>query len=230
MKMSMGYYQYFSKGWKYILPHNSESLMDVIEFIKKENPDVVSFAEIDGKSWRSKDVDQVDFISKKTNLQNSYFFQTRKVGHWINQGNAILTKYKVTNNRQIKLPGYGEKRYLCSVDIDLGGVSIKYYTTHLSTNKQINLAQRYFIVQKINEVNQLKILTGDFNVEIDSLHIIKNNTSMIDIGFKKTFPVWQASKTLDHIFVSEEMAVVGVKTYNDKCFSDHYPIGIDIVL
>ena len=106
MCMSEGYSQYFTKGWKYIFPHNSDSLSDVIEFIKKEKPDIVTFAEIDGASWRSKNIDQVKSISEQTNLKYNHFFLTRSVNNWINQGNAIISKYPVyaENQGTIQLP------------------------------------------------------------------------------------------------------------------------------
>ncbi len=228
MKMSKGYWQYITNGWKYILPHNSDSLKDVIKFINKEKPDVVSFAEIDGSSWRSKNIDQVKLISKETNLAYNHFYKTRGNGRWINQGNAIISKYELKNNTQIKLPGYGEKRYLCSSDIKIGNQNIKYYTTHLSTNKQINVAQRYFIAKKISEELGLKILTGDFNIERDELNIIKNHTNMTDIELQNTFPAWAPVKILDHIFVSNNFNIKEVDIYAGVNFSDHLPIGLKI--
>ncbi len=228
MCMSKGYSQYFTNGWKYIFPHNSISLNDVIEFIKKEKPDAVMFAEIDGTSWRSKNIDQVKIISEKTSLKYNHFFPTRVSGKWINQGNAIISKYELDNNTQIKLPGYGEKRYLCSSNIVIENRVVKYYTTHLSTNKQINLAQRYFIAKKLKRSKNTTILTGDFNIEKDSLEIIKKYTNMNDVDLKKTFPTWNPTKILDHIFVSNDCEVKKVHVYNEALFSDHLPIGVNI--
>ncbi len=228
MYMSKGYLQYITKGWKYIFPHDSISLNDAVKFIKKEKPDVVMFAEIDGSSWRSKDIDQVKIISKKTSLKYNHFFPTRVMGKWINQGNAIISKYELNNNTQIKLPGYGEKRYLCSSNIVIENSVIKYYTTHLSTNKQINLAQRYFIAKKLKRNKDTTILTGDFNIEKDSLEIIKKYTNMNDIKLKETFPTWNPAKILDHIFISNDCEIKKVYVCNETRFSDHLPIRVSI--
>lgn len=226
MHMVSGHAQYLTSGWKYLFPHNSDALDDVINFIKKEDPDFVSFAEIDSSSWRSKYRDQVEFISQKTELSHFVFFPTRVNGSWIVQGSAILSKYPIADSMQIKLPGYGEKRYLCKANIKFDKYTLQYYTTHLSTNKKLNIAQRYFIAKKMCSVQTPAILTGDFNIGKDEMQIIKDNTCLDDVVFEPMFPSWKPTMILDHIFVSKEFDVQKIVTYDDEKFSDHLPIGI----
>jgi endonuclease/exonuclease/phosphatase family metal-dependent hydrolase len=228
MMITKSYGQYFQQGWKYFLPHNSIGLEKVVNFLNKEKPDIVSLAEIDSYSWRSKQVDQVKFISQKTDLKESVFFSTHRLGQLINQGNAILSKYSLTKTAQQRLPGFGERRYLCQAEIDLGQQKLLYFITHLSTNKNVNIAQRNFIAKKILNHNQPAILTGDFNSEKDCLNIIANNTKMNEIQFKPTFPTWQPRFTLDHIFIHQDYKIVNKQIYEKAKFSDHLPIGAEI--
>jgi len=227
MYMVSGHMQYLTSGWKYIFPHNSRALTNVINFIRKESPDIVSFAEIDGPSWRSKKINQVKVISQKTGLEYFTFFPTRVQGRWINQGNAILSRHPIGHTTQIKLPGYGEKRYLCRADISLGKCVVQYYTTHLSTDKKINIAQRYFIAKKLQHIKIPAILTGDFNIGKDDMQIIKDNTDLNDVVFEPMFPSWQPKMILDHVFMTQEFVVQKSVTYVDEKFSDHLPIGVE---
>jgi endonuclease/exonuclease/phosphatase family metal-dependent hydrolase len=226
MRMTKGHVQYLTSGWKYLLPHNSDALKDVVEFINKEKPDIVSFAEIDDCSFRTKQCNQVGVISQKTHLEHFIFFPTRVSGMWINQGNAILSKYPIANSNQEQLPGRGEKRYLCSADIFVDKNKLKLYTTHLSTTKKRNVMQREFIASKMQQVQVPAILTGDFNIGAREMQIIKHKTNFKDIKFENTFPSWKPKMILDHIFVSKEFNVQQSKTYIEEKFSDHLPIGI----
>jgi endonuclease/exonuclease/phosphatase family metal-dependent hydrolase len=230
MKMIQGHRQYFTSGWKYLFPHNSIALKDVVDFVNREKPDIVSFAEIDGVSWRSKGLNQIKEISNATHLEHSDFFVTRVQGNWIQQGNAVLSRYPILNTKQIKLPGRGERRYLCNANIDVESHILKFYTTHLSTSKQRNKMQRQFIAKKMNSIKTPAILTGDFNIGAEEMKIIKSQTCLRDIKFEPMFPSWKPNIILDHIFVSKECKVIKNTTYKDAIFSDHLPIGIECEL
>lgn len=228
MHITQGYMQYVTSGWKYVLPHNSKGLQDVITFIQRENPDIVSFAEIDGPSWRSKGLDHVKEICTATELRYHAYFPTRKTGTWVNQGSAILSRYPLSDSTQMKLPGYDESRYLCSASIDVEGEKITYKTTHLSTNEKLNSAQRFFIAKKLQKIDGPAILTGDFNIEKYKLGLIVSHTDFNDLDFDKTFPSWHPRHTLDHMFISSHGQAENITTYTDEHFSDHLPIGATI--
>ncbi|MEA3323172.1 MAG: endonuclease/exonuclease/phosphatase family protein [Patescibacteria group bacterium] len=227
MRMVNGHMQYLTSGWKYLFPHNSDGLEDVVTFINREQPDIVSFAEIDDCSLRTKQCNQVDVIGQKTHLEHTIFFPTRVSGKWIHQGNAILSRYPISSSEKIQLPGSGEKRYLCRADIIINKKTLQFFTTHLSTTKKRNKRQRQFIADTMQKINTTAILTGDFNIGAQEMTIIKNQTSFVDVQFTPMFPSWKPEVILDHIFVSGGCSVKKSTTYVNEKFSDHLPIGVE---
>ena len=96
-------------------------------------------------------------IGKKTGLNKFYYTHTRA-------GNAIMTKRTVVSNNGFGLASCYETRSLQKTVINVNGVNISFYNTHLSYQEncpQIQLESAYNIIK--NDVNPV-ILVGDFNV------------------------------------------------------------------
>lgn len=228
--ITKGYWQYFTRGWKYFLPNNTKNVKSLINFINKEKLDIISFAEIEGGSWRSKSVNQVDLISKKTGLNHQKFFPSYRMGKIINQGNAILSKHPILSVKSQKMPGKGESRYLVKAKIKIGKKKITYFTTHLSLKKKYNSKQIKFIANEVKKQKGSVVLTGDFNADEKALVILKKNLRLNKVSSSNTFPSWNPHLTLDHVFLSKDFKVRKKHFFKNVKISDHVPISVEMSL
>ncbi len=157
----------------------------IIEKIKSLNPDIIYLQEADIQSKRSAFVDQVQMILDNTDLNYGVYASQWQADYVpsdgvgkVNSGNAILSKYELTNAERIPLslieedPGYVQyfylRRNLLKTDITINEKNIVLYGTHTSaySNDGTKLKQLKTIKEKIDETNsegKTFILGGDFN-------------------------------------------------------------------
>lgn len=228
--ITKGYWQYFTKGWKYFFPNNTKNVKDLISFINKEKLDIISLAEIEGGSWRSKSVNQVNLINKETDLHYQKFFPAHQMGKIINQGNAILSKYPILSVKSQKMPGKGESRYLVKAKIKINERTVTYFTTHLSLKKKYNSKQVEFISNEVKKQKGLVILTGDFNVDEQALISLRKKLKLNKIEAAGTFPSWKPNHNLDHVFFSKEFRIRKKYIFKNVKISDHIPISVEMSL
>ncbi len=157
----------------------------IIAKIKSLNPDIIYLEEADIQSKRSAFVDQVQMILDNTDLNYGVYasqWQTDYVPSdgvgKVNSGNAILSKYKLTNAERIPLqligedPGYVQyfylRRNLLKTTVNVSNKDIVLFGTHTSaySNDGTRLKQLKTIKKTIDETNsegKTFILGGDFN-------------------------------------------------------------------
>ncbi len=83
----------------------------IVAWIRTQDPDILFLQEVDVHATRSADIDQVQYILDRTALNygvyasqwKSHWIPTHNLGH-VNSGNAILSKYKLSNAQRIALP------------------------------------------------------------------------------------------------------------------------------
>lgn len=153
--------------------------------IKEVNPDILFIQEADVNAKRSAFVDQVQFLLDSTNMNYGVYASQWKAKHIpsdgigkMNSGNAILSKWKLTDAKRIPLPliesqnfvvrYFYLKRNLLEVKLEQAGKSIQLLTTHASAyaqddtkKKQLEIIKSH--VDSINNEGKQFILGGDFN-------------------------------------------------------------------
>ncbi len=157
----------------------------VVKKITNMNPDILFLQEIDIDSKRSAYVDQLQYILDNTGFNYAYYGSQWKsdyvpsdgIGR-VNSGNAILSKYELSNAERIPLSLIDEqagivqyfylRRNLLKADVKIGDKTIIALNTHTSAYSTDGT--------KINQLNEIKtevdlidsegkdfILGGDFN-------------------------------------------------------------------
>lgn len=225
---SKGYFGYVTTLFRNFVPHSNKPLYDLSEYINHEDIDIVALMEVDGGSFRTKHLSQVQILSKLTKLPYHSFNPTYKFGKLINQGDGLLSKFPEHNREYYKLHSK-HPRYFEFATSFINDQKIKLVVTHLSLGKKDRIRELKQIASVLSKDPTPKILMGDFNTEnLDELELIKD-IGLKPVHNKKTFPSWKPKKSIDHIFISSEFEVI--TTYLCPLLvSDHLGVVVELKL
>lgn len=234
-----------------------ESPDNIIELIKKCQPDIVCGQELITNSHNKKFPKEAEYIADKI----AYSFFYHEADTWSppkygkeSQGNAIFSRYPINSKRfEYLYPAahnpknaMSEGRVYLEIKINFPNSKLVIGTTHLSffpkfiveQKRAMELNKLEFIIRKKRK-NYL--LTGDFNATPDSLIVktilkyLKNAGPELNLATWTTKPfdyhgLFKANKLrwrLDYIFKTADLKVVSAKIINTD-YSDHLPILISI--
>ncbi|MCM2997777.1 endonuclease/exonuclease/phosphatase family protein [Paenibacillus cellulositrophicus] len=150
-------------------------------------------------------------------------------------GTAILSKYPILRSDNVLLSSFGdEQRGVLHAVVNLRGVHVDVYNTHLGLDAASRKAQVQEIVNLASAVKGPKLLTGDFNAEPDSPEfqallaskLFVNSFQGVENAY--TFPADQPSETIDYIVTSPEVQHSNPRVIATEA-SDHRPIAVDVV-
>lgn len=199
INVTKGFQDYLLKIWRYFLPHNCENLKGIKELINKNKIDVLTLLEVDGKCFRSKNIDQSLLISKITNLKNRVFFPNNIIFNWIKMGNSLLSNNSLINKKNYLLSGGVENRGLGMCELLINNKRITLFFTHLSTSRNYRknqISQISSIIKKLPK-NRVVIMSGDFNTDNN-----KELTSLTRLGFSTssvpTYPSWNPKRSFQN--------------------------------
>ena len=242
----------------------------VAKFIQETNPDFVAIQEI---VRDLEDSVYPEFKSKRGvekvvgNLYHNIFFGPlwvtdafrkegkihRDFGGLIEQGNEILSKYKITeaaNEHFYKTYAYAldwtnwkkedHGRALQTVEFDVNGKKLQILNIHGiwtedKKGDERTIDECKFVVKKAKEKNIPTIITGDFNLlpETESIQLLNKKFRNLIDEFKitSTRPDFNdgletGRNVVDYIFVSDEVKVNNFQVL-DTNITDHLPLLLD---
>jgi len=228
---------------------HGKHLVEIKEHIRKSNPDIIGLQEViemvkNGKKWNL-----AEEIAKELGYEWVYFraFTNETSDPIYDQGNAILSKYKIDKATCYFLSGpeiyektaESEPRIAIDAHISFGERMLHIITTHLAYSFQF----RHSKVRDLQVNNLLKtidpnntVLMGDFNSPNDSEVIKRISTVIQNADTNPTDPTWtvypfdyhghvetELKHRLDHIFLSNDLRVEKFEVENSKG-SDHLPV------
>ncbi len=223
------YRQYFTKGWKHVLPHGSRSrnLDRIAEVVS--GFDVVGLQEIDGGSIRSGFVNQVEFLSHAAGFPYWYAQTNRDLGPLAQHGNGLLTRIAPQGLEDHKLPGMIPGRGAVFVRLPYAGDELVIVMLHLSLGKQSRQRQLAYVAEQVAHERQV-VLMGDMNTPMTQL---LENSPLKDLNLQPaeqvgpTYPAWQPALALDHVLVSDNLVINDYQVLDCR-ISDHLPIAVEI--
>lgn len=208
----------------------------IAETIARCRPDIVALQEVDVGRKRSGGADQAQMVAAHLKLA-SYFHPALHLESE-QYGDAILTALPTKVIHAGPLPSVGEPRGAIWVAVDLGGVTLQVFNTHLGLRRR----------ERIRQVSTLlgpewlgspecrdrpTLVMGDFNAVPSSVPYRMlarhGRDALVETGarirptFHSRFPVFR----LDHIFVSGGVRAVEAQVVADpktRVSSDHLPV------
>ena len=235
------WYQYLF-FWRIFFPPKKLD-QQIVDELKKLNPDVVALIEVDTGSLRSRGKDEVVFFEKGLGMRN--FVEKVKYGvtGWLKffhhvpildkQANAIISKFPL---EKVKYHVFheGTKRMIIEATISIKQKKVTLLVAHLALGPKTRALQIKELIGIVNKIKNPVVLMGDFNTfngETEIKNLLTKTHLNDKIALDKesiplTEPAWHPAKRLDYILTSPQIKVNKYSVLH-YAFSDHLPLMID---
>lgn len=219
------YKEYLTQGWRQLFHsvHKNSTLESIAELIS--DYDVVCIQEVDLGGRRSNFKCQVDVLLELSSHIEASSQQNRVVGNVSRHGNAIFSKYPMSDIQDLKLPGRRQGRGAIVARIE-APKPFHVMNVHMSLGVADQMLQVDYLIENA-PVDTPLIIKGDFNCGSMSAPLERLSQELdlkvLTTPHHRSYPSWKPRKDFDHIlmsphFFSKEANVV------DAIFSDHRPV------
>lgn len=190
---------------------NKNILMDIINFLKSENADVICLQEV---------LESIHLkILKSLGIQG-YFLKTVELKS-DNYGIAIYFRGFRYFIKSFYLTSKKEQRGFIHLNLIEKNKKINIINTHLGLSEEIRRLQIREMYNYIKSLSGEKIICGDFNQKNVSIKHYYDLANLFNYANVETF--WPTKSRIDYIFISKNIVPI---EYNVGFInlSDHYPI------
>ena len=224
--------------------------------IRAHQPDIVGVQEVDRFWARSGNEDEPAALASALGMPHRCYAANldhqpdvhSTVPH--QYGTVILSRFPILECTNTLLPrtGDAEQRGLTLAVINVQGISLRFYNTHLHTTSTDRVLQTAEIARILDAAgNAPTLLMGDFNARRTSPELAPIQSRLVDAWQKAGKPTadnpdgltsparlsGQPTSRIDSIFVSPAITVDSVHVPLDaqtRVASDHYPVVATIAL
>ena len=209
----------------YNIRHGGDANLDMSKLagnITKLGLDIVGLQEVDQLTRRVEGIDTMQELCDATGYAYYCFFKAIdfRGGEY---GVGVLSKYPIVETERILLPSEGyEQRVLGRATVNVDGVLIPFFVTHLSYEDLSIRTEQFARVAEILKAYDGFILTGDFNTaNFAEFSVIENAYTVNNSEQKRvTFP--GGSAAIDNIVYHTEAWSFGAPKTYAASYSDHY--------
>lgn len=204
----------------------------IAKVIMSCKPDIVALQELDEKTGRTKQIDQPERLAKLTGMQVVFGANIKFGGG--RYGNAVLTRYEITNSSNVKLPNLnsGEQRGLLMVELDRTPFGpLTFLATHFDHRRdgQERLLSARMINEKIKfDESRMYFLAGDFNDVVGSppLNELEKHWTRSNDTILPTVPVGKPVRQIDFVFYHPDQRIScrATRVLPEAIASDHRAI------
>lgn len=209
-----------------------KSLDRVAQLIHHEKIAIAGINEVETLSPRTGFTNQPKKLAQARDMVYSYG-PTIRLGPIGFFGNAVLSRYPLTQYKNIILPGSGGREARCCLKTVLRVTKgfLTVFSTHLSLNVVDRKAQVEVLANLVKAEQNPVVLMGDFNCGTTELHPL--NEVMVDAGLQfgsmNTYPYDNPGHRIDYIFISPTITCTDLYIPNCNA-SDHLPVVADLQL
>jgi len=231
-------------------------LQAAIAVIREHDPDIVGLQEVDRHWGRSAGADQPELLAAALGMPHTCYganlsHQPDAHADRTHQyGTLILSRHPILTCGNTLLPRTGvaaEQRGVTLAIIDVNGVTLRFYNTHLHVAAADRLLQTPVIAQAIDVAASPIVVVGDFNAQPTAKELEPIATRLTDAWARAgvrdagnpdglTSPAEPDSAPrhrIDYAFVSPSVAIRAARVVVDgktHLASDHYPLVVDLTL
>ncbi len=218
--------------WSGYFRDTIQNTLDLADFIKSMEPDVVGLVEVDAGSFRSGRRNQAEMIAERIGHFHSYRSKYGKTGMlrklplMNKQGNAFLTKDTFKN---VGFHYFKEGVKKLVIELELRDLNI--YLVHLALGYRIRQSQLADLYALVKSSDKPHIIAGDLNTRWGEheikLFLAATGLQNADKYQTPTYPSWAPKRHLDFILYSPGLKVKRFWVPYVS-FSDHLPLVCDI--
>ncbi len=209
-------------------------LQRIADVVKRENPDVVAFQEVDVNIKRTGRIDEATMLGELTGYKPFFGKAIPLTGG--EYGNAIITKDPgAVVVKHLPLPGK-EPRCMFAVQVKSAkGTPFVFACTHLCLAEENRLKSTEIIAEWVKGLDKPAILVGDMNCTPTSAPYKAFAETWDTTWGDKPQPTHRADKprsSIDHCFTFPKQAweVAEIKVIEEPVASDHRPIKVTLIL
>jgi endonuclease/exonuclease/phosphatase family metal-dependent hydrolase len=199
----------------------------IAEVIRETKPDSVGVQERHRGTWKARFRDQAAELERLTGMQ---LFFGRAMGNGRSEyGNAVLTRGTIVDTHIDPLPGKGEPRSMLGATIDVDGVRLIAYVTHLAAwarfGSRTRLLQAEEVARLVAKSELPFVLMGDFNTSPSSAELcVFHDGTIVTSCFVEKIVTHRATKQcLDYIFADPSWQIRDARVIA-RGPSDHWPL------
>jgi endonuclease/exonuclease/phosphatase family metal-dependent hydrolase len=211
----------------------------IVDFIKEQKPDIVTLEEVmDDAKYNKHGDNQAKQIAKTTGLSHCAFYLSgnlqKESPQWVGgrrarAGNAILSKYALTNivKRRLKCHqddrhyrGIVKARVMCKPPIDL-------IVVHFSNNDVFSRLHMEEVLEYIKGANIKPVIVGDFNMYPKNILQMVPKDYTLSYALKKYVSFPPEGNTFDYIILPKGLEFKSLECI-DKDLSDHSALVAEI--
>ncbi|MEA3363561.1 MAG: endonuclease/exonuclease/phosphatase family protein [Thermodesulfobacteriota bacterium] len=216
--------------------HNSmrstaKNLVQIIEFLRELEPDLVGLIEVDHGSYRSGGKNQAEQLAEALGHYHSHSVKYAESSFWRHipvlrkQGNAFLTRGRI-RNETFHYFERGMKRLVIELELE----HMVVYLVHLALGSRTRHQQLGELYDLVKGTEKPCLVAGDFNAlwgeqEI-SLFLAATGLEDANSESLPTYPSNNPRRHLDFILHSKEIEVCDFQVPPVQ-FSDHLPLVVD---
>ena len=237
-------------------PDCNLDLQASIDVMRAHAPDIVGVQEVDRFWARSGSVDEPALLA--AGLGMDHYCYAPNLDHAPDShatvqhqyGTVIISRFPILDCRNLLLPraGTGEQRGLTRALINVEGVPLQFYNTHLHTTATDRLLQTAAVAAEIDSAPAgSKVLVGDFNAIPTAAEMTPIYARLLDAwleagvaepdnpeGYTSSARLeGNPTRRIDYVFVSPQVAVTQAYVPIDaqtRLAADHYPVVADITV
>jgi len=213
-------------------------LQRIADVINGQHPDLVGLQEVDRGVKRTEGKDEIAELAKLTSMNFAFAHNLDYQGG--QYGVAILSRFPigVIDHRKYENKREAERRGMIRVEVDVGGKTINFVTTHLDYQYEDG---RVFETEQLLEFLSAQkaplIVVGDFNDEPTGDAYKLMFVSFLDAwrsrapGEGLSYPADKPAKRIDYIFTRQSDRIRAKKAWTvNTLASDHLPVVAELEL
>ncbi|MCB8889365.1 endonuclease/exonuclease/phosphatase family protein [Vreelandella malpeensis] len=225
------YHHYLTRSWQHFLPHPRRvKRLDVMGQVLGQF-DVVGLQEVDGGSFRSSRINQVEYLAAQAGFPHYFQQLNRNLGRIAQHSNGLLSRLTPSQIEEHRLPGALPGRGAIHVRYGHGPDALHIFVAHLALSHRGRVRQLDYLSEIIAPLRHVVVM-GDLNCTPDQLHAHERFSASLPLHPVKpllSYPSWQPRRALDHILLSQTLEAAEVSVL-DHLFSDHLPVAVELPL
>ena len=192
--------------------------------------DIVCLQEVDLGGRRAGYRCQANAIAEKSDHDHLALQENRVIRGVSRHGNAILSRYPLSNVRDLKLPGRvpGRGCLIATVEAE---TRFDVACVHLSLGRRDQALQLDFLSRHLPR-NGRWVVMGDFNCSLQSSPVetfLEQMQAHSDRQPDPTYPSWRPQRDFDHILTGRALALGQYQPGTEIC-SDHLYVSAEMEL
>lgn len=221
------YSHYVTQSWKHLMPHDGRvAVMDRIAALLSRF-DIVALQETDSGSLRTGFVNQTEYLAERAGFGYWVDQTTRRLGRFARHANGLLSRVPPSAVEVHPLPGV-PGRGLMHARYGRDAAALNVFVLHLALGQRGRVRQLGFLAELLRDCRHAVVM-GDLNCTPESLELralFGAGGLCRPVHGAATFPSWRPRRHLDHILVSEQIAVR--RFYVPAwVYSDHLPVALE---